>query len=135
MKLCAQQLLALITALSVFTYVLPQRAAAAESHVVSLSELQQDLTASRQIRAENLQDIERVLSLPEAQDGLAKFHLSTERVTAAVAELDDTELAHLADRARAAEQDVQGGFLVGILALIGLIVVIVIVLTVVRNND
>jgi hypothetical protein len=44
----------------------------------------------------------------------------------AVATLNDSELARLSDRARASEKDVQGGLIVGILALIGLIVVIII---------
>jgi hypothetical protein len=45
--------------------------------------------------------------------------------------LSDDELARLADRARASEKDVQGGLIVGILALIGLIVVIIIVVAIV----
>ena len=135
-KLCVQQLLALIMALAVFSYVaMPQPVAAAEAHVLTLSELQQDLNHLQETRAKNLEDIERVLSLPAAQDALAKAHLNTTRVTAAIAELNDAELTRLADRARAAEQDVEGGIIIGLLALIGLIVVIVVVLTVVRKND
>jgi len=135
-KLCVQQLLALIMALAVFSHVaMPRPASAAEAHVLTLSELQQDLHQQQQTRAKNLEDIERVLSLPSAQEVLAKTHLNMARVTAAIAELDDAELTRLADRARAAEQDVEGGIIVGLLALIGLIVVIVVVLSVVRNND
>lgn len=134
MKFSLQQLLATTTALAVFSYtILPHRAAAAEAHVVSLTELQQDLSSSHQTRAKNLGDIERVLSLPAAQDALAKTHLNLARVKTAIAELDDQELSRLADRARAAEQDVQGGLIVGILALIGLIVVIIIVVAVVSD--
>jgi len=48
--------------------------------------------------------------------------------------LNDEELSRLADRARAVEQDVQGGLIVGLLALIGLIVVILVVVIVVTNK-
>ena len=72
-------------------------------------------------------------SLSAAQDALAKAHLSTAQVKTAIASLDDQELSRLAQQARAAEQDVQGGLIVGFLALIGLIVVIIVVLAVVRD--
>jgi hypothetical protein len=49
--------------------------------------------------------------------------------------LDDAELSRLAARARAVEQDVEGGIIVGLLALIGLVVVVIVVLTVIRAND
>ncbi len=135
-KLCAQQLLAAITALTVFAYVTaPQPLRASDSHVMPLSELQQDLNSSQSARAQDLADIERVLSLPAAQEALAKAHLTTERATTAIAELDSAEIARLADRAREAEKDVEGGFIVGLLALIGLVVVVLIVLSVVKDND
>jgi hypothetical protein len=135
-KLNVRQILAAITMFTVMSYTAgPQPLRAAETHVINLSELQHDLKSSQQTRVNNLSDIERVLSLPAAQDALAKAHLSTERVTTAIAELDDTELAHLADRAREAEQDVEGGIIVGLLALIGLVVVILIVLAVVNDDE
>ena len=135
-KLNVRQQLAAITALTLFSYVAaPQPLRAGETHVVNLSELQQDLRSSQETRVNNLADIERVLSLPEAQDALSKAHLTTERITTAIAELNDAELAQLADRAREAEQDVEGGFIVGLLALIGLVVVVLIVLSVVNDDD
>jgi hypothetical protein len=54
---------------------------------------------------------------------------------AAVATLSDAELARLSDRARSSEKDVEGGLIVGILALIGLIVVIIIVVSLVAKAD
>jgi len=76
-----------------------------------------------------------VLSLPAAQEALAKSHLTTARVTTAIAELDDAELAELADRARDAEQDVEGGIIVGLLALIGLVVVVLVGLSIVNDDE
>jgi hypothetical protein len=135
-NLCVGRLLAIITALTVITYTTSfQPLRAAETHVVPLDQLRQDLNASQETRAQNLADIERVLSLPAAQDALAKAHLTTARATTAIAELNDAELARLADRARNAEQDVQGGLIVGLLALIGLVVVILIVVSVVNDNE
>ena len=135
-KLCVRQLLGLITTLTLYSYAAaPQAALAAETHVVNLAELQQDLYLSQQARATDLADMERVLALPAVQEGLSKAHLDTSRVMTAMAELDDKELARLADRARAVEEDVEGGFIVGVLALIGLIVVVLIVLTVIKNNE
>jgi hypothetical protein len=133
-KLCVQQLLALITAFAVFGYVMPRPADAA-SHVVNLAELQQELIQSHNHRAQDLADIGRVLELPAAQDALAKVHLEMPRVEAAIASLNDAELSRLAVRARAVEQEVQGGIIVGLLALIGLVVVVIVVLTVIRAND
>lgn len=133
-KLCVQQLLALITAIAVFGYVMPRPAAAA-SHVVDLSELQQDLNQSHKQRSQHLADIGRVLDLPAAQDALAKAHIEMPRVEAAIASLNDAELARLAERARAVEQEVQGGLIVGLLALIGLIVVVIVVLSVIKDNE
>jgi len=137
MRLSVQQLLALISALAVFSYAAPTPAAAAEtgSHVVSLSELHNDLNQARQSRAKNLADIERVLSLPAAQEALSKTRLNMTRVKAAIAELSDEELDRLAVQARAAEEDVEGGLVVGFLALIGLIVVVVVVLSVIQDDD
>lgn len=128
MNLRPNQSLSLITLLTFFAYTcLPQRAVAAEAHIVPLSDVQQKVASSQTERATNLRDIERVLSLPAAQDALAQSHVSLNQVKMAVSNLDDHELSRLADRARAAEKDVQGGFIVGLLALIGLVVVILIV--------
>lgn len=127
---------AIITALAVLSYTtLPQPAfAATEEHVVSLDELQKDATATAGARSHDIDDVVRIISLPQAQATLAKANLTPERVKTAVAKLSDEEIAQLAQKARTAEKDVQGGFIVGLLALIGLIVVIIVVVTVVRNN-
>lgn len=135
-NLSVQQLLALITTFTVLSYVgFSRPTAAAETHVVDLAELNQDLRHLQQERAENFADIERVLSLPAAQGALAKSQVDPSRMMPAIAELDDDELSRLADQARAAEKDVEGGLIVGMLALIGLIVVVVVIFTVIKKND
>lgn len=104
--------------------------AASDEHVVPLTELHQDVRSAAQQRDRNIADIERVLSYPAAREALQRSNVSPQQMTAAVATLNDEELARLADRARASEHDVQAGLIVGILALIGLIVVIIIVIAV-----
>jgi hypothetical protein len=108
-------------------------AALADDHVVSLKDLQRQLRTTAEQRTANQTDLVRVLSLPAAKAEFAKYNITQNQVTAAVASLDDSELARLADRARTAEKDVEGGLIVGLLALIGLVVVIIIVVSIVSE--
>ncbi len=103
----------------------------ADDHVVPLTELHDKARSASEDRAKNIADIERILSYSAAAQALQKSNVNQEQMRRAVATLSDDELARLADRARASEKDVQGGLIVGILALIGLIVVIIVVVTVV----
>lgn len=103
----------------------------ADDHVVPLTELHDKARSASEDRAKNIRDIERVLAYPAAAQALEKSNVNGDQMRRAVATLSDDELARLADRARASEKDVQGGFIVGILALIGLIVVIIIVVALV----
>jgi hypothetical protein len=107
------------------------QSALADEHVVPLTELHQKVQRTAAERTRNIQDIERVLSYPAARAALERSHVNTGQMKTAVSTLSDDELARLADRARASEKDVQGGLIVGILALIGLVVVIIIVVAVV----
>lgn len=109
------------------------QSAVADDHLVPTRELQQRLQTTAEQRVRNTADIERVLSHPIAAAELAKHNIDAKQVHQAVATLNDAELARLADRARVAEKDVQGGLIVGLLALIGLIVVIIVVVSVVAE--
>src|SRR5260370_30682036 len=121
---------AVLTVATVLLMFLDPRGAYAQEHVVPLSQLQKDMRSAVDARAKNVTDIQRVLSLPSAQEALEKSRVNQDQMRKAVAQLSDEELSRLADRARASEQDVEGGLIVGILALIGLIVVIAIVVAV-----
>ena len=123
---------AVLTAYCVFFMAAVPQHAAAQQHVVPLSELYGSMRSAAEVRARNEADIQRLLSLPAARDAMQKANLDEGRVLRAMSVLSDQELSRLADRARAAEQDVQGGFIVGLLALIGLIVVILIVVSIVK---
>jgi hypothetical protein len=72
-----------------------------------------------------------VLSTPTGQDLMKQARLDPGKVQKAVSQLDDAELAKLAKQARSAEDDLAGGLIVGLLALIGLVVVILIVINIV----
>jgi len=135
MTLRPYQSIAMTTAMAVFSYTSTAPAGmAAEPHIVPLAELQQAAQASMTARAQNLKDVERVFSLPQAQEALNKSKVSPAQVRLAISSLSDQELDQLAQKARTAEQEVEGGFIVGLLALIGLVVVILIVLAV-MNDD
>ena len=125
--------LALTTTLAVSFASLAPPCANAQEHVVPLAELRRDTGSAASARQRNLDDFNRVMSLPAAQEALRRASLNGQQVSAAVATLNDAELSRLADRARAAEKEVQGGIIVGLLALIGLVVVIIIVVAVVAN--
>ncbi|MGH9632348.1 MAG: PA2779 family protein [Bryobacteraceae bacterium] len=131
MRLFPQRTLAAMTACTVLSLSVSPRHASAQEHVVALPELQRDARSAAEKRASNLADLNRVLQIPAAQDALRKAGINQEQVRRAIATLNDVELARLADRARAAEQDVEGGLIIGLLALIGLIVVIIVVASVV----
>jgi hypothetical protein len=103
----------------------------ADDHVLPLTELRDQARSASEDRATNIEDIERVLSYPAAAQALGKSNVNGEQMRRAVATLSDEELARLANKARTSEKDVQGGLIVGILALIGLIVVIIIVVSLV----
>ncbi len=108
----------------------PVLAQAAQDHLVPLQQLQQNAQTAAEQRQKDIADIERVLSYPAAQEALAKANVNQQQMKQAVATLDNQELARLANQARVSENDVKGGLIVGILALIGLIVVIIIVVAV-----
>ena len=103
----------------------------ADDHVLPLTELHDKARSASEDRAKNIEDIERVLSYQAAAQALEKSNVNGEQMRRAVATLSDEELARLANKARTSEKDVQGGLIVGILALIGLIVVIIIVVSLV----
>ena len=106
----------------------------AQDHVVPATDLQQQVRSSAAAKSRDIADIQRVLSLPAAQQVLSKAQVQPEEVRTAVAMLSQDELTRLAQQARLVEQDVQGGLIVALLALIGLVVVVIIVVNAVKRN-
>ena len=105
----------------------------AQSHVVSLAELQQQTQAASRARQNQIETLQRFLSTPVAQHALRSAHMDAAKVQAAVSSLSDQELAQLAARASKAQADFAAGtmsdrdlllILVAIAALILIIVAV-----------
>ena len=103
----------------------------AQIHVVSEAELQKATTAATQARLRNIATIQQFLSSTEAQKALKTARVDPQRVTRAVAQLDDQELAQLATRASLAQADFAAGnindrdLLIILVAIAALILIIV----------
>ena len=83
----------------------------AQTHVVSPAELQKTTVAATQARQRNIETIQQFLSSDKAQRALKTAHVDPQRVTQAVSQLDDQELAQLASRASKAQADFAAGHL------------------------
>jgi hypothetical protein len=105
----------------------------AQTHVVSLVELQQQTSEASHLRQRNVEAIQQFLASPAAQKALRATHIDSGKVKSAVSSLSDEELAQLASRANKAQTDFAAGtlsdrdlllILVGIAALILIIVAV-----------
>jgi hypothetical protein len=113
-------------------FLIPQDALA-ESHVVSLAELQSAAVASTQVREKNIASVRQFISSPQAEKALKSAHLDATQVKDSVSRLSDAELSQLAARAGKAQADFAAGklsdrdliiILVAIAALILIIVAV-----------
>ena len=113
-------------------FMIPQDALA-QSHVVSLAELQSAAVASTEARQRNLGTLREFVSSPTAERALKSAHIDAQHVKNAVSRLSDQELAQLASRANKAQADFAAGklsdrdliiILVAIAALILIIVAV-----------
>jgi len=104
---------------------------AAQIHVVSPGDLQKETAAVSQSRGRNLQTVVQFLSSEKAQKTLKSAHIDPTRVTTAVSNLSDQELAQLASRSAKAQADFAAGrledrdLLLILVAIAALILVIV----------
>jgi len=104
---------------------------AAETHVVSLGDLQKETMAASQARGRHLQTVTQFLSSERAQKTLKSAHIDPTRVTTAVSNLSDEELAQLASRSTKAQADFAAGrledrdLLLILLAIAALVLIIV----------
>jgi len=105
----------------------------AQAHVVSPVELQKATVAATQARQRNIETIQQFLSSEASRKALNASHMDAEKVTQAVSQLNDQELAQLAARASKAQADFAAGtlsdrdliiILVAIAALILIIVAV-----------
>jgi uncharacterized protein (DUF1800 family) len=113
-------------------FLIPQDALA-QSHVVSLGDLQSATVAATQARQRNIEAIRQFVSSPVAEKALKATHIDAKQVKDAISNLNDQELAQLAARANKAQADFAAGtlsdrdliiILVAIAALILIIVAV-----------
>ena len=103
----------------------------AQSHVVSLAELQSATIAATQARARNIETLRAFVSSPAAEKALKSAHVDSQKVKNAVSQLSDEDLAQLASRASKAQADFAAGSLsdrdliIIILAVVALVLIIV----------
>lgn len=111
-------------------FLIPQDALA-DSHVVSLAELQSAAVASTRVREKNIATVQQFISSPKAEKALKSAHLDATQVKDAVSRLSDTELSQLAARASKAQTDFAAGklsdrdLIIILIAIAALILIIV----------
>jgi hypothetical protein len=103
----------------------------AQDHVVSPTELQQQVMAASQTRQQNIETLQQFFSTPAAEKALKSAQMDPQQVKTAVSALDDQDLARLAARANKAQADFAAGSLsdrdlIWILAVIAVIVLIIV---------
>lgn len=112
----------------------PALSMAATSHVVSPSDLQQQLVTASQLRAQNIQKVEQFLSTDAAAQAMHSARVNAQQVKNAVPSLSDQELAQLAARADTAQSAFAAGNLsTRDIAIVVLGIVIVILIIVVAH--
>jgi len=100
-------------------------------HVVTVDELKQQSARPAETRAENEASVRHLLSSEIGHKALQSANVDYERVDNAIGQLNDAELAKLADRSRLAESDFAAGFISAkTLAYIILAVVVIVVIVV-----
>lgn len=81
----------------------------AETHVVSPSDLQQQLVETTRDRQNNLSTVRGFLSTSTAEKAMKSASIDPKQVQNAVSSLSDEELANLAQRANKAQADFAAG--------------------------
>jgi hypothetical protein len=114
--------------LTIFVFPLTLRA---QSHVVSPTDIHNELVNATQTRQKNLQKAKDIFSSDAAKSALKSVRMNPEQITGAVSTLSDEELARLASRADKLEHDLAAGalsdrdLLIIILGIAALVLIIV----------
>ena len=134
MLLLLKQFVRMFTAcLLVSLFAFPPQNAAAQNHVVSPAELQQQAVSSTQARLHNQQQVNEFFASSLAQKALRDAHMDANQVQSAVSTLSDQELAKIAARTEKAQKDFAGGAITDhmlVLLVIAIAVVLIIILAV-----
>jgi hypothetical protein len=113
MRVCAKVFLqTLAIALSACVAGMPAKAQAQhDQHVVSLPELNKDAARTAETREANEAAVRSLLSSEAGQKALKSANVDYQKVDKAVSQIDDEDLAKLAERSRRAQSDFAGGHL------------------------
>lgn len=104
-----------------------------QDHIVSSQALQQQVESNSAERQRNIDTLENMLTLPEAQKAMRDAKVNPEQVKQAIPTLSDKELADLGARTRKAQQQFAAGFIgTGLFTIIILLVILIIVVIVVH---
>jgi hypothetical protein len=115
-------------------FAVPQSLMAqAAAHVVSPSEMQQEMLASEQARQRNLETVRNFMSSAQAVKAMKTAHVNPQQIKNSIASLSDAELANLATRAQKAQADFAAGSLDTrdlVLIILGMVALILIIVAV-----
>ena len=121
-------------------FVAPQAAtaqaaapAADQDHIVSAQALDQQVAASSADRQKNIDTLQQLLKVPEAQKAMHDAKVDPAQVKNAIPNLSDQELANLSSRATHAQQDFAAGHIgTGLFTIIVLAIIVIIIIIVVH---
>ena len=99
-----------------------------DSHLVSSTQLDQQLQASSATRQKQIQNLTQFLSTPLAEKAMKDSKIDPVQIKTAIPSLSDAELADLSTRADKAQHDFAAGFLGTTTLLLIILVVLVIIL-------
>lgn len=115
-------------------FAVPQSLMAqATTHVLSPSEMQNQMLASAQARQRDLETVRNFFSSAQAEKALKVAHVNPEQIKTSVASLSDAELAQMASRAQKAQADFAAGSLDTrdlVLIILGMVALILIIVAV-----
>jgi hypothetical protein len=112
-------------------FAFPPQNLAAQTHVVSPSELQKATITAARVRQQNLEQVNKLFATPLAQKALKDAHIDSARVQKAISNLSEEELARVAARSEKAQADFAAGDLSSnalTLIVIGIAAVLLIIL-------
>jgi hypothetical protein len=110
-----------------------QTAAPDQEHIVSTQALQQQVESNSAERLQNIDTLEQMLKLPEAQKAMRDAKVNPEQVQRAIPTLSDSELSDLSARTRNAQQQFSAGYIgPGLFTILILVVILIIVLIVIH---
>ncbi|HLJ78491.1 MAG TPA: hypothetical protein VKT75_13800 [Acidobacteriaceae bacterium] len=106
----------------------PAPAVAQDAHVVSPLQLQQQVQSASALRQKNIENLTQFLSSPAAVHALKSHQIDPAKVTSAIPNLSDAELADLSARATHAQQAFAAGTLDNNTLLIIILVLVAVIL-------